>query len=66
MAAKDQDAKADELRQLFAELKTAYARAGEAVPQPLELADEGAHSRFTEENRKIEDLIRRIREVQGF
>jgi hypothetical protein len=46
MAANDQDAKADELRQLFAELKTAYARAGEAVPQPLELADEGAHSRF--------------------
>jgi len=36
------------------------------VPQPMELADEGAHSRFAEENRKIEDLIRRIREVQGF
>jgi hypothetical protein len=66
MAAKDQDTKADELRALFAELKTAYARVSEAVPEPMELADEGAHSRFAEENRKIADLIRRIREVQGF
>lgn len=65
MAAKDQDAKADQLRELFAELRTAYARAGEAVPPPMELADEGAHSRFAEENRKIAELIRRIREVQG-
>ena len=66
MAAKDQDAKADELRQLFAELKTAYARAGEAVPQSLELADEGAHSRFTEENRRanqsIVDLVTKFAE----
>ena len=55
MAAKDQDAraaaKAEELRQLFAELKTAYARAGEAVPEPMALSDEAAHSRFAEENR---------------
>jgi hypothetical protein len=65
MAAKDQDAKADELHALFAELKTAYARAGEAVPEPLALADESAHSRFAEENRKIAELIRRIRELQG-
>jgi len=65
MAAKDQDAKADELRALFAELKSAYARVSDAVPQALELANEGAHSRFAEENRKIADLIRRIREVQG-
>ncbi len=65
MAAKDQDAKAEELRQLFAELKTAYARASEAVPPALALADEGAHSRFAKENRKIAELIRRIREVQG-
>ena len=65
MAAKDDDAKADELHALFAELKSAYARAGEAVPQPLALADEGAHSRFAEENRKIAELIRRIRELQG-
>jgi hypothetical protein len=65
MAAKDQDAKADELRELFAELKTAYARAGAAVPAPTVLADEGAHSRFAEENRKIAELIQRIREVQG-
>lgn len=66
MTAKDQDAKADELRELFAQLKTAYARAGEAVPEPMALSDAAAHSRFAEENRKIEDLIRRIREVQGF
>lgn len=65
MAAKDQDAKADELRELFAELRTAYARVSEAVPAPMALADEGAHSRFAEENRKIAELIRRIREVQG-
>jgi hypothetical protein len=65
MAAKDQDAKADELRALFAELKAAYARVSEAVPEPLALATEAAHSRFAEENRKIAELIRRIREVQG-
>jgi hypothetical protein len=65
MAAMDQDAKAEELRLLFAELKLAYARASEAVPPPLALADEGAHSRFAEENRKIAELIRRIREIQG-
>jgi len=65
MAAKDQDAKGEELHALFAELKTAYARAGQAVPEPLALADESAHSRFAEENRKIGDLIRRIRELQG-
>ncbi len=65
MAAKDQDAKANELRELFAELRMAYARASEAVPQPMELAQEGAHSRFAEENRKIADLIRRIRDIQG-
>ena len=65
MAAKDQEAKADELRELFVELRTAYARASEAVPGAMELADEGAHSRFSEENRKIAELIRRIREVQG-
>lgn len=65
MAATDQDKQAEELRALFAELKTAYARVSEAVPQPLELANEGAHSRFAEENRKISELIRRIREVQG-
>ena len=65
MAAKDQDAKAEELRALFAELKIAYARAGEAVPEPMDLADEDAHSRFAEENRKIAELIRRIRELQG-
>ena len=65
MAAKDLDEKADELRSLFAELKVAYARVGEAVPQPLALADEGAHTRFAEENRKIAELIRRIRELQG-
>ena len=65
MVVKDQDKKADELRALFAELRTAYARVSEAVPQPMELADEGAHSRFAEENRKIGELIRRIREVQG-
>jgi hypothetical protein len=65
MAAKDQDAKADELRTLFAELKEAYARVSEAVPPPMALADESAHSRFAEENRKIAELIRRIREVQG-
>jgi hypothetical protein len=65
MAAKDQDAKADELRQLFAELRTAYARVSEAVPPPMALGDEGAHSRFAEENRKIAELIRRIRELQG-
>jgi hypothetical protein len=65
MAAKDQDQKAEELRTLFAELRIAYARASDAVPAPLALADEGAHSRFVEENRKIADLIRRIREVQG-
>lgn len=66
MAAKDQDAKAEELRALFAELHTAYARVSEAVPPPMEMANEGAHSRFAEENRKISELIRRIREVQGF
>jgi hypothetical protein len=66
MAATDQDKKAEELRTLFAELKTAYARVSEAVPAPLELADEGAHSRFAEENRKISELIRRIRDLQGF
>ena len=65
MAAKDQDAKADELRELFAELKAAYARVSEAVPEPMALADEDAHSRFAEENRKIAELIQRIREVQG-
>jgi hypothetical protein len=65
MAAKDQDLKADELHALFAELKSAYARVSEAVPEPLALADEGAHSRFAEENRKIAELIRRIRELQG-
>lgn len=65
MAAKDQDAKARALSELFAELKDAYARASAAVPQPLELANESAHSRFAEENRKIADLIRRIRELQG-
>lgn len=65
MAAKDRDTTAEELRLLFAELKQAYARASEAVPQPLALANEGAHSRFAEENRKIAELIRRIREVQG-
>lgn len=65
MAAKDQDAKAEELRLLFAELKAAYARVSEAVPPPLALADESAHSHFAEENRKIADLIRRIRELQG-
>ncbi|HKD46775.1 MAG TPA: hypothetical protein VKB67_03760 [Rhizomicrobium sp.] len=65
MAAKDQDGKAEELRELFAELKTAYARASDAVPPPMALADEGAHSRFAEENRKIAELIRRIRELQG-
>ena len=65
MAAKDQDAMAEELHALFAELKAAYARAGQAVPEPMALADEGAHSRFAEENRKIAELIRRIREVQG-
>jgi hypothetical protein len=65
MAATDQDAKAEELRLLFAELKQAYARASEAVPPPLALASEGAHSRLAEENRKIAELIRRIREVQG-
>lgn len=65
MAATDQDAKAGELRELFAELRQAYARAAEAVPGPLELADEGAHSRFAEENRRIAELIRRIRQAQG-
>ena len=65
MAAKDQDRKAEELHTLFAELRTAYARASDAVPPPMALADEGAHSRFAEENRKIAELIRRIREVQG-
>jgi hypothetical protein len=44
MAAMDQDAKAEELRLLFAELKQPYARAGEAVPSPLALANEGTHS----------------------
>ena len=66
MAAKDQDKKADELRALFAELRTAYARVSDAVPPPMELAEEGAHSRFAEENRKVAELIKRIREVQGF
>jgi hypothetical protein len=65
MTAKDQGAKASELNQLFAELKAAYARVSEAVPPPLALADESAHSRFAEENRKIAELIRRIRELQG-
>ena len=65
MAATNQDTKAEELRLLFAELKQAYVRASEAVPEPLALADEGAHSRFAEENRKVAELIRRIREVQG-
>jgi hypothetical protein len=61
-----QDAQAEELNRLFAELREAYARVSEAVPAPLQLADEGAHSRFAEENRKIAELVRRIREVQGF
>ena len=65
MAIRDQDLKADELRELFAELKAAYLRVSEAVPPPLALADESAHSRFAEENRKIAELIRRIREIQG-
>jgi len=65
MAGRDQDPKALELRELFAELHSAYARASEAVPPPMALGDEDAHSRFAEENRKIAALIRRIREVQG-
>jgi hypothetical protein len=63
--ANDAEAKALELKHLFEELRLAYVRAGEAVPPPLALADENAHSRFAEENRKISALIQRIRALQG-
>lgn len=65
MPANDPDAKAEELKRLFDELRVAYARASEAVPEPLALANESAHSRFAEENRKISALIERIRVLQG-
>ena len=42
MAAKDQDAKADELRQLFAELKTAYARFARLAEAVLLVIDQDA------------------------
>lgn len=55
----------DEIRQLFVELKQAYARLAETIPSEFSAADAGAAARFMEEANRVSSLIRRIREYQG-
>lgn len=58
-------ASAEEIHRLFAELQQAYGRVEDAVPSALNVSDAGAAARFLEEARRVSDIIRRIREIQG-
>lgn len=58
---------AAELRSLYEQLPAAVARAAAEfkTEPPLHIWDEAAQARFVEEDRKVGEIFRRIRELQG-